>query len=84
MTKLNPNLRHHSARPLSTVKPNTLVNDKPNQSPEKASLPAPNPNPSLDAMNSRLNTINLEEPDDACDPDDPDCDEDRLSAKHLS
>jgi len=88
MTKLNSNLRHHSARPPSAVKPNTL------QPPETASLPTPNPNPSLlgpvgvDAANVRLNSLDMI--DDDCDPDvDDDCeddgdeDEDR-SPKHLS
>ena len=94
MPKLNPNLRHHSARPLSAVKPNTLVNDKPNYTPpETASMPTPNPNPSLgpvgvDAANMRLNNFDL---DADCDPDvDDDCeddsdeDEDRSPTKHLS
>jgi len=82
MTKLNSNLRHHSARPPSAVKPNTLVNDKPNYipPPETASLPTPNPSPSLaavglDAINSRVS--NLDMVDDDCDPDDdPDCEDD--------
>ena len=95
MPKLNPNLRHHSARPLSAVKPNTLVNDKPNYTPpETASMPTPNPNPSLgpvgvDAANMRLNAINMaddsddELDDDGSDDSDDNGDEDR-SPKHLS
>lgn len=93
MPKLNPNLRHHSARPPSVVKPNLAVNQKPNYvpPPETASMPTPNPNPSspgqsgVEPANARLGKLDLEEPDDdeiddECD-DDPDCDEDRLAPK---
>ena len=90
MTKMN--VRNHSARPLSAVKPNVLVNDNSNyRPPETASKPTPNLNrPGLDVTNSRLNSINM---DGECDPDvDDDCesedgsddDEDRLAVKHAS
>jgi hypothetical protein len=88
MTKAN--LRHHAAHPPSAVKPNLSVNQKPNYvAREKAAMP--NVNPSLgqvgvDAVNSRLGNLNMEdtddEPDDECDTDASDCDEDRLAPKH--
>jgi hypothetical protein len=82
MTKLN--VRHHAAHPPSTVRPNLDINKNPNVAPpEKAAIPSVNPSlgqVGVDAVNSRLNTIDIE--DDDCDPDDPDCDEDRLAPKH--
>jgi hypothetical protein len=88
MTKLN--VRHHAAHPPSSVRPNLDINKTPNVAPpEKAAMP--NVNPSLgqvgvDAVNSRLGNLNMEdtddEMDDECDPDDSDCDEDRLAPKH--
>jgi hypothetical protein len=82
MTKLN--VRHHAAHPPSTVRPNLDINKNPNVAPpEKAAIPSVNPSlgqVGVDAVNSRLNTIDIE--DDECDPDDPDCDEDRLAPKH--
>jgi hypothetical protein len=84
MTKLNVQNRHHTAHPVSAVKPNLSVNQKPNYvAPERAALPNMNPSQGqvgVDAVNSRLNTIDIE--DDGCDPDDSDCDEDRLAPKH--
>jgi hypothetical protein len=88
MTKQN--VRHHAVHPPSGVKPNLSVNQKPNYvAPERAALPTVNPSQGqvgVDAVNSRLGKLNMEdtddEPDDECDPDDGDCDEDRLAPKH--
>jgi hypothetical protein len=68
--KAKANVRHHSARPVSAVKPNSAVNDKPNYAPvEKAAMP--NVNPSLPGP------VGV----DGCDPDDPeDCDDRKKSS----
>jgi hypothetical protein len=96
-TKLNTNrsLRHHSAHPPSTVRPNLDINNKPNGIPtEQAAMPTPNPNPSLgpvglDSVNSRKSTIDFGEDADTdendCEEGDCEDDEDRLSPrKHAS
>jgi hypothetical protein len=88
MTKLN--VRHHAAHPPSSARPNLDINKKPNLAPpEKAAMPTVNPSlgkVGVDAVNSRLGKLNMEdtddEMDDECDPDDSDCDEDRLAPKH--
>jgi len=81
----NINLRHHSAHPQSSVRPNLDINQKPNYVPpeEQASI---NVNPSLpgpvgvDAVNSRKDTYMDILDDDDPDEDTDESDEDRKGA----
>jgi hypothetical protein len=90
MTKVNVNLRHHAAHPLSAVKPNLAVNKKPNSVRTElyntAGKTTPNPNPSVpgavgvDAVNSRKQSIDIGE--DNTEDQDLDGPEDRLIPLH--
>ena len=72
---MKTNQRHHSAHPPSGVKHNPSVNQHPNPAAiERAALPPANNNPSLgpivsvDTVNARLSTFEVDLPSE-CDPD---------------
>lgn len=76
--KLNPNinLRHHSAHPQSSVRPNLDINPKPNFV-EKASIgvnPSLTPQVGVEAVNSRKNNEEIDlddlDPDEDSDQED--------------